>query len=180
VSESPEHCWGPLRPKLMAMKRTLDLTGKALAGAGLTGIVLYVVGTATQRSWPVWPYWIFGGMLIVGGALYFAGQRRPAHDVGAVDAEAAEDIVHTRPGPAFTGRWRYTLNGVVAPSLMMMTHKDFSHPGYTRWRGQAPPMCASACWWPAILWGFHRTRQPSANPSSAFFTGRRCGTCSVA
>ncbi len=36
----------------MAMKRHLDLAGKSLAGAGLTGRLLYVVGTATQRSWP--------------------------------------------------------------------------------------------------------------------------------
>lgn len=61
------------------MKRHLDLAGKSLAGAGLTGIVFYVVGTATQRSWPLWPYFIFVGMLLVGGLFYFVGSaERPA------------------------------------------------------------------------------------------------------
>jgi hypothetical protein len=116
----------------MAMKRHLVLAGKSLAAAGLTGIVLYLVGTATQHSWPFWPYWILGGMLVVGIVLYFAGQSRPAPDAGPVDTEAAEDIADTKPGPAFTSRWRYTPNGAEAPSLMMMTHKGFSHPGYMR------------------------------------------------
>jgi hypothetical protein len=57
----------------MAMKRTLDMAGKGLAGAGLTGIVLYVVGTATQHSWPLWPYGIFSGMLVVGGGSSSSG-----------------------------------------------------------------------------------------------------------
>ena len=72
------------------MKRHLLLAGKSLAAAGLTGIVLYVVGTATQRSWPFWPYWIFGGMLVVGGMLYFMGQSRPesSPDAAAIDEEA--------------------------------------------------------------------------------------------
>lgn len=36
----------------MTMKGHLDLIGKSLAGAGLTGVVLYIVATATQHSWP--------------------------------------------------------------------------------------------------------------------------------
>jgi hypothetical protein len=118
------------------MKRHLVLAGKSLAAAGLTGIVLYVVGTATQHSWPLWPYWIFGSMLVVGGSLYFLGQSRPAQDgpaEPAADTEATPDLADgSKPGPAFTAFWRYTSDGGQAPGLMMMTHKGFSHPGYMR------------------------------------------------
>ena len=114
------------------MKRQLDLAGKGLAGAGLTGIVTYVVGTAAQHSWPVWPYWLFGGMVVVGGVAYFIGQTQPAppatEPVEAPGVEPAE----LPPVPLFTGRWRHTLNGNEVPGLMMITHKGFSHPGYMR------------------------------------------------
>lgn len=75
----------------MAMKRHLVLAGQSLAAAGLTGVVLYVVGTATQRSWPFWPYWIFGGMLVAGGVLYFAGQSRPEPGGDTADTRSTEE-----------------------------------------------------------------------------------------
>src|SRR5258708_5066012 len=113
------------RSMLVAMKRHLDLAGKSLAGAGLTGIVLYVVGTATQRSWPFWPYWIFVGMIVVGGVLYFLGQGRPAPKVTVT--QSTKGLGGGGPGAAFTDLWRHTSNGAEAPGLMMITHKGFSH-----------------------------------------------------
>jgi hypothetical protein len=112
----------------MAMKRNLDLIGKGLAGAGLTGIVLYIVGTATQHKWPYWPYLVFILMLIVGGMTYFAGQRADA--VRAAEADTDQDLQEGQPAPAFTDRWLHSSNGHEAPGLMMITHKGFSHPGY--------------------------------------------------
>ena len=61
----------------MTMRGHLSLVGKSLAAAGLTGIVLYVVGTATQSSWPFWPYYVFGVMVITGSLLYLLGENRP-------------------------------------------------------------------------------------------------------
>jgi hypothetical protein len=130
---SMSRLYSDLRSKLVTMKRHLDLAGKSLAGAGLSGIVLYVVGTATQRSWPFWPYWIFIGMLVGGGVLYFLGQSRPR-----LDATITEDQ-DSQPAPAFTDLWRHTSNGAEAPGLMMITHKGFSHPGYMMQPPEKPP-----------------------------------------
>lgn len=117
---------------LMPMKRQLDLAGKGLAGTGLTGIVGYVIATAPLHSSPVWPYWLFGGMVVTGAAAYLVGQGQPepqaAETVEAPEPEPAE----TLPAPLCTGRWRHTLSGHEVPSLMMITHKGFSHPGYMR------------------------------------------------
>jgi len=89
-----------------------------------------MVGTATQRSWPFWPYWIFGGMMLVGALFYLSGQSRA---VAIVDTGTpAEDLAGSQPGPAFTGLWRHTANSSEAPGLMMITHKGFSHRGYMR------------------------------------------------
>jgi hypothetical protein len=124
------------------MKRHLVLAGKSLAAAGLTGIVLYVVGTATQRSWPFWPYWIFCGMLVVGGVLYFTGQSRPEPSEDTANTRSTEEEAppEQESAPAFTGPWRYTSNGAEAPGLMVMTHKGFSHPGFMRaLNGDWPP-----------------------------------------
>lgn len=111
----------------MAMKGHLDLIGKSLAGAGLTGIVLYIVATATQHSWP---YLIFIGMLLLGGLIYFLSQRSAKPK--AVEAENADQDQQAQPDPAFIERWRHTSNGAEAPGLMMINHKGFSHPGYLR------------------------------------------------
>ena len=119
------------KPNLPGMKQNLGLAGKSFAGAGLTGIVLYVVGTATQRSWPFWPYWVFIAMLLAGAILYLAAQHRPAMTTDATAPEAAASP-DSRPGQPFTALWRYTTNGAEAASLMTITHKAFSHCGYMR------------------------------------------------
>jgi len=118
---------------LLAMKRHLELAGKSLASAGLLGIVSYVIATATQRSWPFWPYWIFIGMLLLGGVLYFLGQSRPTPDATVTEDEGSQSA------PAFTDLWRHTPNGAEAPGLMMITRKGFSHPGYMTQPPEKPP-----------------------------------------
>jgi hypothetical protein len=47
------------------------------------------------------------------------------------------------PPPAQTSLWRHTTDGAEVPSLMRITHKSFSHPGYMRSAGageKAPSM----------------------------------------
>lgn len=124
---------------LLAMKRHLDLAGKSLAGAGLTGIVAYVVGTATQHAWPVWPYWLFGGMVAAGGIAYSIGQRQPAPQTAEAIEAPEDEPADALPPPIFTGRWRHTLNGGEVPGLMMVRHKGFSHPGYMRPSSESRP-----------------------------------------
>lgn len=58
------------------MRLHLMVAGKGVAGAGLTGGVLYLVATAPSHRGPIWPYGIFVSMLIVGAAFYFLGQER--------------------------------------------------------------------------------------------------------
>jgi hypothetical protein len=43
------------------------------------------------------------------------------------------------PGAATTDCWRHTTDGFEVPSLMRITHKAFSHPGYMRASPDAPP-----------------------------------------
>ena len=117
---------------LVSMKRPLDLAGKSLAGTGLTGIVGYVIATAPLLAWPVWPYWLFGGMVAAGGATYFIGQRRPTPQAAEAIEVTEKEPAEALPAPIFTGRWRPTLNGHEVPGLMMITHKGFSHHGYMR------------------------------------------------
>lgn len=116
---------------LVSMRRQLDLAGKSLAGMGLTGIVGYVIATAPQHVWPVWPYWLFGGMVVAGGVAYVIGQRQPASQTTEA-IEAPEESGDAVPAPIFTGSWRHTLNGGEVPGLLMVRHKGFSHPGYMR------------------------------------------------
>jgi hypothetical protein len=57
------------------MNRYLATAGKGLAGAGLTGVVLYLVSTATDHQRPFWPYWILFAMVAAGLLLYLLGER---------------------------------------------------------------------------------------------------------
>lgn len=117
---------------LVSMKRQLDLAGKSLAGTGLTGIVGYVIATAPLHAWPVWPYGLFGGMVVAGGTAYLIGQRQPEPEAAEAIEASDEEPAEALPAPIFTGRWRHTLNGHEVPGLMMITHKGFSHHGYMR------------------------------------------------
>jgi hypothetical protein len=98
----------------------------------VTGIVGYAVATAPQHAWPVWPYGLFGGMMIAGGVAYFMGQQQPASQSAEAIEAAGEEPAGALPAPIFTGRRRHTLNGHEVPGLMMITHKGFSHDGYMR------------------------------------------------
>ena len=49
---------------------------------------------------------------------------------------SGEDVKNLRgspePAPAVTDHWRHTTDGAEVPSLMRISHKGFSHPGYLR------------------------------------------------
>jgi hypothetical protein len=78
------------------MKRHLVLAGKGLSGAGLTGVVLYLVATAPAHVHLFWPYWVFLGMVIVGAVLYLAGQE-PAEGKADHTSEAnRQDVASIR------------------------------------------------------------------------------------
>jgi hypothetical protein len=126
------------------MKRHLVTAGKGLAGAGLTGAVLYLVTTATIHRRPVWPYWVLLAMVVAGLLLYLVGQERAgsgqAGDSGQDDtAAAARDEADAipeqpadQPGPVITGRWRSTNDGFEVPALMRLRDHSMSHPAYMR------------------------------------------------
>ena len=126
------------------MKRDLVVAGKGLAGAGLTGAVLYLVAIAPTHVHLYWPYWIFLAMVLVGIALYLAGhERAPAapEQPGESDREEVADhlaepgLVPATPvmataGPVITDRWRQTSDGGQVPALMNLTQTVMSHPSY--------------------------------------------------
>ena len=78
------------------MNRYLATAGKGLAGAGLTGAVLYLVTTATDHQRPFWPYWILLAMVAAGLLLYLLGERtRP----GQAGSEEGLDAAHLTGWP---------------------------------------------------------------------------------
>ena len=88
------------------MKRDLVVAGKGLAGAGLTGAVLYLVATASTHVRLLWPYGIFLAMVLVGVVLYLTGQERapaePEHPGPPVDPVVVGEI--PREPAAFVAR----------------------------------------------------------------------------
>jgi hypothetical protein len=124
------------------MKRHLAMGGKWLAGTGGVTALGYLVATvAAGDRHPVWPYWLFGVMLVAGLAVYFTCQdstkQQTAADVDtSQDANspniAADDQVwqawneqyhrdhemaaasDTPPGDPVTDRWRQTADGFKA------------------------------------------------------------------
>jgi hypothetical protein len=126
------------------MKRDLVVAGKGLAGAGLTGAVLYLVATAPTHVRLFWPYGIFLAMVLVGVILYLSGQERaPAEPEQSRELDQEEaanhpaepellpaDPVMAAAGPVITDRWRQTSDGGQVPALMALTHTGLFHPGY--------------------------------------------------
>jgi hypothetical protein len=109
------------------MKRDLVVAGKAVGGAGLTGAVLYLVGTVPTHEHVYWPYWVFLAAVVVGVGLYFAGQeRRPASHQDAAPVPTGQQA-----GPAVTDRWQLTINQV-SSEMLQLQNNSMSHPGYMR------------------------------------------------
>jgi hypothetical protein len=136
------------------MNRHLATAGKGLAGAGLTGVVLYLVSTATVHQRPFWPYWILLAMVAAGLILYLLGERTRPRQAGGADEENADaappdelDSAQEQPAPragaVITDRWRSTHDGFEVPALMHHLRDPItSHPAYTRrlaQDGNAPP-----------------------------------------
>jgi hypothetical protein len=135
------------------MKRDLVVAGKGLAGAGLTGAVLYLVATAPTHVRLIWPYGIFLVMVLVGVVLYLSGQERaPAEpeqsreldQEEAADHPAELELLPADPmmaaaGPVITDRWRQTSDGSQVPALMSLTHIAMFHPGYGGRQTQETP-----------------------------------------
>jgi hypothetical protein len=96
------------------MKRHLALGGKGLAGAGLSGAVLYLVTTASAHRPPVWPYWTLLGMIVAGLLLYSLGQENVRS--GKSQAGQATDVQETAPGqPSLAGAGRSSARASRAP-----------------------------------------------------------------
>jgi hypothetical protein len=141
------------------MKRDLRLAGKAIAGGGLTGAVLYLVATAPTNVRVYWPYWIFLAMIVLGVALYLAGQERTAARLEQADEVDQEELeqeeiayaqtadqtptpsepVATTAGPVITNRWRHTSDGGQVPALMRLSNTVMFHPGYGGRQAQDTP-----------------------------------------
>jgi hypothetical protein len=59
------------RRSLLGMRREIARGGAWLSGAGITGALGYLIATETQAGHPPrWPYYLFGALTAVGGALY--------------------------------------------------------------------------------------------------------------
>ncbi len=95
------------------MKRDLAAAGKALGAASLTGVVAYLIATAPTHVHVYWPYWVFLAGIVVGVALYFAGQER----LQLAEQDYAPPVDDDLAGPAITDRWQPTLNRVSSEML---------------------------------------------------------------
>ena len=74
------------------MKHLLALGGRWLAGTGGVTALGYLVATeAAGGTHPVWPYWVFGSMLVVGLALYLICQDRSKQDIAAGEETSSPD-----------------------------------------------------------------------------------------
>jgi hypothetical protein len=72
------------------VKRHLALGGKWLAGtSGVTALGYLVATEAAGGRHPIWPYWLFGIMLLVGLVLYFASQNNHKQHVVADDFDSS-------------------------------------------------------------------------------------------
>ena len=80
------------------MKRDLVVAGKAIGGAGLTGVILYLVATAPTHVHVYWPYWVLVAMILVGVVLFsvvVSGQR-PSRSQQGVAQPASRSSIRQR------------------------------------------------------------------------------------
>ncbi len=117
------------------MKRHLAVAGKAVGSTALGGLVLYLVATVPTHVHVYWPYWVFLAAVLVGVALYFAGQERsPAAD----KADTPSSPTGHCAGPAVTNQWRLVAN--VSGEMLQLQNNSMSHPGYAhRSPTESPP-----------------------------------------
>jgi hypothetical protein len=126
----------------------MALAGKKLAGIGPSGTATYVAASATQHSWPFWPYWVFTGMLVAGAVLYYAGRRRPpARDKDNRPGRAARPrrdwlgrgwLAGARRAQTVAG-W-HVLTGAGSADLARTARRAFSHARCPRpGSGTGPP-----------------------------------------
>ena len=61
-------------------ERYLIPVGRNLMALGPIGIVTYLASSALVHAPPIWPYFVFVGIILLGGLLYFLPQKRPEFD----------------------------------------------------------------------------------------------------
>jgi hypothetical protein len=110
-------------------RRAMSLAGKGLAGCGLTGIVTHVAGSATQYSWPFWPYWVFIGVLAAGAVLYYVSQDRPPAPGRRKLLRRVARPDRAQAGYDVAARWRRIPVGAESSDLIRAVRRDFSRAG---------------------------------------------------
>ena len=98
------------------MKRILETLGRGLAAAGLVSTLGYLIATNTSNihNPPLWPYWIFLGILAAGGVLYLIAQRGESSSEQqelTQDEKLALALIMSDPQATTRGAWLYPLHG---------------------------------------------------------------------
>jgi hypothetical protein len=121
-SQSPR-----MSPPCEFRRQDMALAGKGLAGAGLSGIVAYVAGSAAQHSWPFWPYWVFIGTLAAGAVLYYVSQH-PALGRRKLQRRVTRSG-RAQPGQDVAAHWRHVPVGAESSDLIRAVRREFSRAG---------------------------------------------------
>jgi hypothetical protein len=61
------------------MERYVIPVGANLMTLGPLGIITYLASSVLVHAPPIWPYFVFFGVLLLGAALYFTAQKRPEY-----------------------------------------------------------------------------------------------------
>ena len=86
------------------MKGDFRKLGASLAASGLTFAGLYLIGTAPLgHPVPLFPYWIFLGLVVVGGCVYLWSvlQAGPTEKASGVASLASDESVHAEGPTAY-------------------------------------------------------------------------------